>query len=222
MKCGVLYFTKKVASRKNLRFPENSKFFEIHNFRQNSPKLVTPRRKFPGIWPPHKTQKCKNIWVSPNSRDKIQNFPGKFLSKFLIFMKIRGRPFHEFPGILVVRTPKNVRIYGFPGILELKSRFFPGNFYENLEFSRHFGVTRHEIPGNFGRWNPGKCRNIWVSGLFGGKIRSFPGNFGRPVDTSRKSDLIPQACTFKNIRVSRSPQAPILGPKKDPQKFICT
>ena len=171
---------------------------------------------------PRKTQKCKNIRVSPNSRDKIQNFPGKFLSNFLVFTKIGGRPFHEFPGILVDKTPKNARIYGFPGILDPKFRFFPGNFYENLEFSRNFGVTRHEIPGNFGRKNPGKCRNIRVSRLFGGKIHDFPGNFGRPVEISRKSGLIPQACTFKNIRVSRSPQAPILGPKKDPQKFICT
>ena len=151
----------------------------------------------------------------------MQIFPGKFSPKFLVFTKIWGRPFHEFPGILVDKTPENAEIYGFPGILELKSRFFPGNFCQNLEFSRNFGVTRHEIPGNFGRQTPRKCRNIRVSRVLRGKIHNFPGNFGRPVEISRKSDLIPQACTFKNIRVSRSPQAHILAPKKDPQKFIC-
>ena len=189
---------------------------------QNFSKIGGTPTKIPGNLVQHKPQKCKNIRVSRNSRVKIQNFPGKFLSKFLIFTKIRGRPFHEFPGILVVRTPENARIYGFPGILELKFRFFPGNFYENLEFSRNFRVTRHEIPGNFGRKNPGKCRNIRVSRLFGGKIWSFPGNFRRPVEISRKNVVIPQAGAFKNIRVSRSPQAHILDPKKDPQKFICT
>ena len=131
-------------------------------------------------------------------------------------------PSTKIPGNLGPPRSKNARIYGFPGMLELKDRFFPGNFHENSKFSRHFGVTRHEIPGNFGRKNPVKCRNIRVSRLFGGKNHYFPGNFGRRVATSRKSDLIPQACTFKNIRVSRSPQACILGPKKDPQKFICT
>ena len=165
-------FHEKSNLEKKLWFPENSKFFEIPNFRQNSPKLVTPWRKFPGI--------------------------------------------------RVLGTPQNTRIYGFLGILELKSRFFPGNFHENSKFSRHFGVTRHEIPGNFGRKNPGKCRNIRVSRVFGGKNHNFPGNFGRPVEISWKSGRTPQACTFKNIRVSRSPQAHILTPKKDPQKFICT
>ena len=177
--------------------------------------------KIPGNLGPHKPPKCKNIRVFRNSQVKTQIFPGKFLSKFLIFTKIRGRHFHEFPGILVDKTPENARIYGFPGMLELKFRFFPGNFYENLKFSRHFGATRHEIPGNFGRKTPAKCRNIRVSRVFGGKNHNFPGNFRRRVATSRKKVVVPQACTFKNIRVSRSPQASILTPKKDPQKFIC-
>ena len=141
MKCGLLHFTKKVISRKELRFPENSEFFEIHNFRQNAPKVTTHRRKFPGIWIPQvpkmqeymgfpafssqnsdfsreifvkilnfhenrgstfsripgnfgrqNAQKCRNIRVSPNSRAKIQIFPGKFLAKFGIFTKFRGHP----------------------------------------------------------------------------------------------------------------------------------
>jgi len=42
-------FHEKSNLKKKLRFPENSEFFEIPNFRQNAPKLVTPWRKFPGI-----------------------------------------------------------------------------------------------------------------------------------------------------------------------------
>ena len=134
-------FHEKSSLEKKLWFPENSKFFEIHNFRQNSPKLVTPRRKFPGIWPPQDPKmqeytsfpefsrqnsefsreifvkisnfhenpgstfsripgnfgrqdpkKCRNIWVSRNSRAKIQIFPGKFLRKFGIFTTFWGHP----------------------------------------------------------------------------------------------------------------------------------
>ena len=191
----------------------------ISNFHENRGSTFS---RIPGNFGRQNSKKCKNIRVSRNSRDKIQIFPGKFLSKFLVFTKIRGRRFPEFPGILVDKKSKNARIYGFPRILDPKPRFFPGNFHENSKFSRHFGVTRHEIPGNFGRKNPVKCRNIRVLRILGGKNYYFPGNFGRPVARSRKNVVVPQACTFKNIRVSRSPQAHILAPRKDPQKFICT
>ena len=205
-------------SRQNSEFsPKN--FTKISNFHENR---GSPFSRIPGNFGRQNSQKCKNIRVSWNSRDKIQNFPGKFLSKFLVFTKIGGQHFPEFPGILVKKTPKNARIYGFPRILAPKSRFFPGNFYENLKFSRHFGATCHEIPGNFGRKNPAKCRNIRVSRVSGGKNHYFPGNFRRSVEISRKNVVIPQACPFKNIRVSRFQQASILTPKKDPQKFICT
>ena len=197
------------------------RIFRNSRFSSKHPEISDLSTKIPGNLGHPKLQKCKNIWVSRNLRAQIHNFPGKFLSKFRVFTKIRGQRFREFPGILVDKTTKNAGIYVFPGILEPKSRFFPGNFYENLEFSRHFGVTCHEIPGNFGRKNPAKCRNIRVSRVLGGKNHYFPGNFGRLIARSRKNVVVPQACTFKNIRVSRSPQACILGPKKDPPKFIC-
>ena len=218
----VVIFHEKSNLEKKLWFPENSEFFEIHEFRQNTPKLVTSRLKFPGLCVTPRPKNARIYEFPEILETKFRFFPGKFLSNFLVFTKTRGRPFREFPGILVDKTPENAGIYGFPGILELKYRFFPGNFHENSKFSRHFGATRHEIPGNFGRKNPGKCRNIRVLRLFGGKIQVFPGNFGRPVARSRKNVIIPQACAFKNIRVSRSPQAHILDPQKDPQKFICT
>ena len=60
---------------------------------------------------------------------KSQIFRGP--PKFPIFTKIWGRPFLEFPGIHVDKTPKNARIYGFPEILETPFRIFPGNFHEN-------------------------------------------------------------------------------------------
>ena len=218
---GVI-FHEKSSLEKKLWFPENSKFFEIHNFHQNTPKLVTHRQKFPGIWGTASPENARIYGFPGIYGTKFRLFLEKCRPQFLIFTKIRGRPFHEFQGILVDRTSENAGIYGFPRILELKFRFFPGNFHQNLEFSRNFGATRHEIPGNFDLPSPRKCRNIRVSRLFGGKIHYFPGNFGRPVEISWKSSVIPQACTFKNIRVSRSPQASILDPKKDPQKFICT
>ena len=176
---------------------KNYDFLKIPNFSKftifvKTPEIGDPSTKIPRNLCHHKTQKCKNIRVSRNSRAEIQIFPGKFLSKFRVFTKIRGRHFHEFPGILVDKTPKNARIYGFPGMLELKGRFFPGNFHQKLEFSRHFGATRHEIPGNFGRHDPRKCRNIWISRLFGGKNHNFPGNFGRRVARSRKMSSYPR------------------------------
>ena len=90
---GVL-FHEKSGLEKKLWFPENSEFFEIHNFRQNAPKLVLPRRKFPGILSPTKPKKCKNIRVSLNSWASIQNFPGKFSrhSKNLEFSWISENP----------------------------------------------------------------------------------------------------------------------------------
>ena len=221
VKWWVLYFMKKVTSRK-IVISWKFLIFQNSQFSSKRPEISDLSTKIPGNLDHLKSQKCKNIRVSRNLRDQIQNFPGKFSPKFLVFTKIWGQPFHEFPGILVDHTPENARIYGFPRILERKSRVFPGNFYENLKFSRHFGAARHEISGNFGRKTPAKCRNIRISRFFGGKNHYFPGNFGRPVARSRKNVVVPQACTFKNIRVSRSPQASILDPEKDPQKFICT
>ena len=147
---GVIFHEKSSLTKK-LWFPENSWFFKIHNFRQNTPRLVTPRRKFPGICVPSRPKNARIYGFSGILELKFRFFPEKCRPKFRVFTKFRGRPFHEFPGILVDKTPENAGIYGFPGILELKVRFFPGNFYENSKFSRHFGATRHEIPGNFGR-----------------------------------------------------------------------
>ena len=117
---------------------KNCDFLKIPNFSKFTIFDKTPRKigdtltRIPGNLCQQLVQKCRNIWVSRNSRAKIQNFPRKVSPKFLIFTKIGGRRFHEFPGILGDKTPKNARIYGFPGILEAKFRIFPGNFYENF------------------------------------------------------------------------------------------
>ena len=144
-------FHEKSNLKKKITISWKFLIFRNSQFLSKLPEISDPSTKIPGNLGPHKTKKCKNIRVSRNSWVKNQIFPRKFLSNFLVFTKIRGRLFHEFPGILVDKPPENAGIYGFPGILELKSRFFPGNFHQNLEFSRHFGATRHEIPGNFGR-----------------------------------------------------------------------
>ena len=83
----------------------------------------------------------------PKSPRQKSAFPGKLSPKFLVFTKIRGRPFHEFPGILIDKTRENAGIYGFPRILELKSRFFPGNFYEIPKFPIFLNFRK---PRNFG------------------------------------------------------------------------
>ena len=70
-------FHEKSSLTKKLRFPKNSKFFEIHDFRQNAPKLVTPRRKFPGIWV-SKLRKNVRIYVFPEMLEpKVRFFPEK-------------------------------------------------------------------------------------------------------------------------------------------------
>ena len=144
---------KKIVISWKFRIFQNSRFSSKH------PESDDPSTKIPGNLGHHKTKKCKNIWVSRNSRVKNQIFPGKFLSKFLIFMKIGGRPFHEFPGILVDKIAKNARIYGFPEIHETQSKIFPGNFYEipkspiflNFRKPRNFGeiVTTSKRPQIF-------------------------------------------------------------------------
>ena len=141
MKCGVLHFTKKVASRKNCDFlkipnfsklpifvktprnwwpldensrefrsPQDPKMQEYTGFtefsRQNSEfswEIFTKIFSFhenrgstfsriPGNFGRQNSRKCRNIRISPNSRPKIQIFPGKFLSKFGIFTKFRDHP----------------------------------------------------------------------------------------------------------------------------------
>ena len=215
-------FHEKSNLEKKLWFPENSWFFKIHNFLQNAPKVVTSRQKFPGIWGTLSPENARIYGFPGILEAKLRFFPGNFCQNFEFSWKPGVNLFTNSQEFWSTEPRKNAGIYGFPRILTPKFRFFPGNFWQNLEFSRNFGATRHEIPGNFGRKNPVKCRNIRVSRLFGGKNHYFPGNFGRPVVTSRKNVVVPQACTFKNIRVSRSPQAHILTPKKGPQKFICT
>ena len=95
---GIATFHEKSSLEKKLWFPENSKFFEIHNFRQNTPKLVTPRLKFPGIWVPQ--------------GPKMQEYTGflEFSSQNSdfsreIFVKISS--FHENPGSTFSRIPGN-------------------------------------------------------------------------------------------------------------------
>ena len=54
---------------------------------------------------------------------KIPNFPGS--SKISNFHENREPSFLKFPGVVVDTMCKNVRIYVFPEILEVKFRFFP-------------------------------------------------------------------------------------------------
>ena len=75
-------FHEKISLTKKLRFSKNSEFFEIPNFRQNSPKLVTPRREFPGICV---SNLCKNagIYEFPEILEtKFRIFPGNFDQNF--------------------------------------------------------------------------------------------------------------------------------------------
>ena len=128
----------------------------IFDFRQN---LGPTFSEIPGnLWSPQ-CVKCKNMRVSRNSRDPIHIFPGKFSPKFLVFTKIWGRHFREFPGILIDKITKNARIYGFPWVLETQFRIFPGNFHEipkspiflNFRKPRNFGerVTSTKKAPNF-------------------------------------------------------------------------
>ena len=121
---------------------------------------------------------------------------------------------------MVDKTTKNARIYGFPGIFDPRFRLFPGNFHQNLEFSRNFGVTRHEIPGNFGRKTPVKCRNIRVSRLFRGKIHNFPGNFGRPVAESRKRSSYPRRAPSRIYGFPGPPRRTFWTLKKTPKNLF--
>ena len=77
-------FHEKSGLEKKLWFPENSEFFEIHEFRQNTPKLVTSRLKFPGI--------C----VTPRPKNaRIYGFPWILEHPFRIF----PGNFHDIPKI---------------------------------------------------------------------------------------------------------------------------
>ena len=119
---GVI-FHEKSSLEKKLGFPENSEFFEIHDFRQNTPKLVTPRRKFPGIWVP--------------------------------------------------TSPQNARIYGFPGILEPKFRFSPGNFCQNFEFSRNSEIDIFTNSREFWSTKPRKMQEYTGFPEFSSWISDF-------------------------------------------------
>ena len=159
----VIFHEKKSSLEKKLWFPENSEFFEIHNFRQNTPKLVTldensqafvspqdlkmqeytgfpeftrlnsdfsreifvkisgfhenPGSHFsriPGNFSRQNTRNCRNIWVSPNSRPKMQIFPGKFLSKCEIFTTFWGHPSRNSREFGSSQPRKMQKYAGFP------------------------------------------------------------------------------------------------------------
>ena len=135
-----------------------------------SPKTVDPDFWFSSKSGPHlfwnsrelrspQCVKMQEYTGFPKYSRRNSDFPGKFSPKFLVFTKIWGRHFREFPGILVDKITKNTRIYGFPWILEPPFRFFPGNFYEipkspiflNFRKPRNFGerVTSTERPQIF-------------------------------------------------------------------------
>ena len=113
MKCRLLYFTKSNLEKKSW-FPENSEFFEIHNFRQNAPKLVTTRRKFPGIL------------VDPSMRlEKMSLHPRRAPSRIYGFPGPPRRPFWTLK-----RTPKN--LFALNGLYGgKKSSNFGRNFAKN-------------------------------------------------------------------------------------------
>ena len=79
-------------------------------------------------------QKCDFFEISRNLKknsqgvrnSKIPNFPGT--SKIFSFHQTPGLSFLKFPGIATPTTCKNVLIYGFPEIYEIKFRFFPEKY----------------------------------------------------------------------------------------------
>ena len=124
--------------------PRKKMFTTLSNFRRNRGPDFS---EIPGNCEYHNVWKCKNIRVSRNHRDKIQIFPEKCRPRFLVFVEIGGHPFREFPGIHVDKITKNTRIYVFPEILDVKPRFFPGNFYEIPKFWIFLNFRK---PRNFG------------------------------------------------------------------------
>ena len=159
----MIYFTKKVASRKNcdfLKIPDFSKFTifvktprkwrpideNSREFRSPQdlkmqeytgfPEFTRPNSGFfpgnfcqifsfhenpgstfsriPGNFGRQNSQKCRNIWVSRNSRAEIQIFPGKFLRKFGIFTKFRGHPSRNSREFWSTEPRKMQEYTGFP------------------------------------------------------------------------------------------------------------
>ena len=136
-------------------FPEKNVHHNFEFSSKSGPHLFWNSRE---LWLPQWV-KMQEYTCFPKSSRQNSDFPGKFSPKFLVFTKIWGRHFREFPGILVDKITKNSRIYGFPRILEISFRFFPGNFHEipkspiflNFRKPRNFGerVTSTKKAPNF-------------------------------------------------------------------------
>ena len=108
LKWWVLYFTEKSNLEKKLGFPKNSKFFEIHNFHQNAPKLVTPRRKFPGIWAPQ-GPKMQEYTGFPEFMRQNSEFSPKSFTKIFSFHENPGSTFSRIPGNFGRHNPEKCR-----------------------------------------------------------------------------------------------------------------
>ena len=94
--------------------PEFSReiFTKIFSFHENRGSTFS---RIPGNFGRQNPQKCKNIWVSRNSRAEMQIFPGKFLSKFGIFTKFRGHPSRNSREFGSKKPRKMQKYTGFTG-----------------------------------------------------------------------------------------------------------
>ena len=112
VKWQVLYFTKKVISRKNrdfLKIPNFSKFPIFVKTPQNWWPLDKNSQEFRSPQDPKMQEYTGFMELSSQNSD----FSREIFTKILNFHDILGWSVTKFPGILMKKTPENTEIYGF-------------------------------------------------------------------------------------------------------------
>ena len=168
-------FHEKSNLEKKLWFPENSEFLEIHNFRQNAPKLVTTRRKFPGILVDRTPQNAR-IYAFPGILEtKFRIFPGNFCQNFWFSRKSGVDLFTNSREFWSTEHPKLQKYTGFPEFSTQNSDFSREIFTKIWNFHEISGSPVTKFPGILVEKAPENAEIYGFHAFLGVKFGVFPG-----------------------------------------------
>ena len=127
MKCGLLYFTKKVASRKNcdfLKIPNFSKFTIFVKTPRNWWPLDKNSREFGSPQDP----KMQEYMGFPEFLSQNSEFSRKIFTKIFSFHEIPGSTFSWIPGNFGRQNPGKCRNIRVSHNSRAEFQIFPGKF----------------------------------------------------------------------------------------------
>ena len=98
----------------------------------------------------------------PEFSTQKSDFSREIFTKIWNFHEISGSPVTKFPGILVEKAPENTEIYGFPGFLGVKFRFFPGILVDLSRFLEKVALYPRREPSRIYGFPGPPRRPFWT------------------------------------------------------------